>query len=453
MNIILMSGGSGKRLWPLSNETRSKQFLKLIENDEHELESMVQRVYRQVRTIEPTARILIATSKNQVESIRSQLGSSVDVVIEPERRDTFPAIALSSAYLALKLDLDENEPVLVLPVDPYADLDYFKTLKSMEEIIRNNHFNMTLMGIEPTYPSAKYGYIIPDSKTANAENGYQTVERFQEKPSEEFAEKLIQLGAVWNGGVFAFKLHYMMQVIRKYIEFQNFEDVLNQYRSFPKISFDYEVVEKEPSIAMVKYKGTWKDLGTWNTLTEVMSQHSVGRMIRSEDCENTHVINELDIPLTVLGTRDLVIAASPDGILVSDKHKSSHLKPLVDQLDNRPMYEERRWGEYRVLETASFEDGINALTKHMTMKAGTSISYQKHFQRDEVWTIIDGEGLFVLDGERFDVKRGSVLNITRESLHGLRAITDLHFIEVQIGDQLVESDIERFDWPLNFATV
>lgn len=439
MNIILLSGGSGKRLWPLSNETRSKQFLKLLKDEQGNTESMVQRVFRQINEASIDANIVVATGQSQLDSIRSQLGNFVDVVIEPERRDTFPAIALSSSYLKYQKGVDDNAVVLVLPVDPYADIDYFKTLIKMEEVIKKGIANMALMGIKPTYPSAKYGYIIPDKNSM-------FVERFQEKPKEEYADKLIKEGAMWNGGVFAFKLGYISDIIKKYISFNSFKEIEDQYHLMPKISFDYEVVEKESSIVMVEYKGMWKDLGTWNTLTEVMEDNKLGKVILADSCENTHVINELDIPVTVLGSKNLVIAASPDGILISDKHESSYLKPYVENIQQRPMFEERRWGEYKVLDYVAYDDGTSSLTKSLFIKAGQYISYQSHAIRDEIWTIVDGTGDLIIDGHVRNVRRGDVAYITKGQKHAIRATSDLRMIEVQIGIELVESDIERYEW-------
>lgn len=439
MNIILLSGGSGKRLWPLSNETRSKQFLKLLKDDNGNSESMVQRVYRQIKEASIDANIVVATGKSQFDSIRSQLGNSVDVVLEPERRDTFPAIALSCAYLAYEKGMNCDDVVLVLPVDPYADIEYFMALIKMEEVIRDCIANIALMGIKPTYPSAKYGYMIPNKHGT-------LVERFQEKPTEEYAMKLIKDGALWNGGVFAFKLGYVMDIVKKYISFSSYEDIEKQYQSLPKLSFDYEIVEKEKSIAMVQYKGMWKDLGTWNTLTEVMDDKTVGNVIIADSCENTHVINELDIPVTVLGAKDMIIAASPDGILISEKGESSYLKPYVEKMEQRPMYEERRWGEYKVLDYVAYGDGTSSLTKSLFINAGKSLSYQAHVIRDEIWTIVDGTGDLLIDGHVRNVRRGDVAYITKGQMHTVRATTNLRMIEVQIGIELLESDIIHYEW-------
>lgn len=447
MNIILLSGGSGKRLWPLSNETRSKQFLKLLTNDRGEKESMVQRVFRQIGEAGIDANIVIATGKTQIDPIRSQLDEGVDVVAEPARRDTFPAIALACAHLAFDKKLPLDEPVVIMPVDPYAEAAYFTTLIDMENACRCGAADIVLMGVEPTYPSEKYGYIIP-AESGACENGlrYYRVSRFTEKPSLALATELLEQGAFWNGGVFAVRLGYIMEIVRRCVKADSFEDVYNRFGEFERISFDYAVVEKASSIAMIPYRGKWKDLGTWNTLTEEMGTESLGNVIMGEACSGATVINELGVPIVALGLKDVIVAASPDGILVSDKGASSYLKPYMDRVNERPMFEERRWGEYRVIDYRKYDDGMRSLTKHITIKAGKTLSYQAHASRDEIWTIVSGTGEVALDGEKTVVGAGDVVRIPRGKRHCARAKTDLHFIEVQIGDRLEEEDIERFCW-------
>ena len=161
MNIVLLSGGSGKRLWPLSNDTRSKQFIKIFRTQNDEYESMVQRVYRQIMSVDGNAEVTIATSKSQVSAIHNQLGGDVGISVEPCRRDTFPAIALAAAYLRDVRGVAEEEAVVVCPVDPYVEEDYFRALRRLGDRAAASGANLVLMGIEPTYPSEKYGYIIP----------------------------------------------------------------------------------------------------------------------------------------------------------------------------------------------------------------------------------------------------------------------------------------------------
>ena len=435
MNIILLSGGSGKRLWPLSNDVRSKQFLKIFRKADGTKESMTMRIYRMIKEVDPESTVTIATSENQIPQIRAQLGENVGISMEPMRRDTFPAIALAAAYLK-KQGVKGDEPVVVCPVDPYVESDYFECLKELSDAA--GKANLTLMGIEPTYPSEKYGYIIPASKSHIA-----SVLEFKEKPTAEVAKTYISQGALWNGGVFAFKLSYILGVARELFGADDYDILFSNYGALKKISFDYAVVEKEKSINVIRFAGSWKDLGTWNTLTEAMDEPISGNVV-SEGCENTHVINELGIPVITLGIKDAVIAATPDGILVTDKGKSTELKSFV--ADNRPMYERRGWGEYKVLDYKIHQDQNNSLVKELIISPGEHISYQRHKHRAEIWTFTEGIGELVLDDKVKKVHRGDVAVINAGVKHAIKGITELHIIEVQVGDELTEEDIERLDW-------
>lgn len=310
MNIILLSGGSGKRLWPLSNDIRSKQFIRIFKKADGEYESMVQRVYRQILQADPDARVTVATSKSQLSSIFNQLQGEVMVSVEPCRRDTFPAIALASAYLVDKAGVSPEESVVVCPVDPYVDDSYFVALKDLAAQADKGEANLVLMGIEPTYPSEKYGYILPVSNTPIAD-----VRAFKEKPNAIVAQEYIDQGALWNGGVFAYKLRYVLEKARQIIGFCDYQRLFDGYSDLKKISFDYAVVEKEERIQVCRYSGQWKDLGTWNTLTEAMGEAVVGKGILADTCSGVHIVNETDIPVLAMGLKDVVISASADGIL------------------------------------------------------------------------------------------------------------------------------------------
>ena len=312
MNIILLSGGSGKRLWPLSNDIRSKQFIKLFKNGD-EYESMVQRVYRQITDVDTNAKVTIATSKSQASTIKNQLGDNVAICVEPCRRDTFPAIVLAATYLHDELGADENEAVVVCPVDPYVESTYYEAVKHLQELAEQDGANLTLMGIEPTYPSEKYGYIIPTSGEEVS-----PVSAFKEKPDVETAKKYIEQKALWNAGIFAFKIGYLLGKAHEMIQFGDYCDLFDKYDTLTKISFDYAVVEKESSIQVLRYGGSWKDVGTWNMMAEVMADAAKGKVILDETCEDTNVVNELNIPILCMGCKDMIIAASGDGILISD---------------------------------------------------------------------------------------------------------------------------------------
>lgn len=436
MNLVLLSGGSGQRLWPLSNDIRSKQFIKIFHNEKGELESMVQRVYRQIKTVDTDATVTIATSKSQVSAIHNQLGEDVGISVEPCRRDTFPAIALAAAYLQDVQGVGEEESVVVCPVDPYVENDYFEALKALGDRAAVSSANLVLMGIEPTYPSEKYGYIIPTSK-----DNLSKVSMFKEKPTQDVAAQYIAQGALWNGGVFAFKLGYVLKRAHELIDFVDYNDLFDKYDTLNKISFDYAVVEHEPEIEVMRFAGTWKDLGTWNTLTEAMDSHAVGEALFNESCDNVHVVNELGVPILCMGLKDVVVSASPEGILVSDKEESSYIKPFVNTLNTKVMFAEKSWGSFRILD---IED--ESQTLKVTLMPGHHMNYHSHQHRDEVWTIISGEGRTVVDGMEQKVTVGDVITMAAGCRHTIIADTELQLIEVQLGKEISVDDKQKYDY-------
>ena len=435
MHIVLLSGGSGKRLWPLSNDIRSKQFIKIFKTDTGEYQSMVQRVYGQIQATMPEAKVTIATSKSQVSSIVNQLGNQVGISVEPCRRDTFPAIMLAAAYLADVEKVSLEEPVVICPVDPYVEQDYFSAIGYLAKQAAKGEANLVLMGIEPNYPSEKYGYIIPKSL-----DNISSVSMFKEKPTEEVAQTYITQGALWNGGVFALRLGYVLERAHQLIDFTDYQDLFDKYEALEKISFDYAVVEHEEKIEVMRFSGMWKDLGTWNTLTEAMDSRNVGQALFSESCQNVHVVNELNLPVLCMGLKDVVVSASPDGILVSDKKQSSYIKPFVNTLDHRVMFAEKSWGSFRVLDVEK-----ESLTIKVTLNPGHKMNYHSHEFRDEVWTIISGTGRVILNEKERDVKPGDVIEMKAGCRHTIIADTELKVIEVQMGKDVNVHDKIKYE--------
>ena len=434
MNIILLSGGSGKRLWPLSNDIRSKQFLKLFKKEDGTYESMVQRVYSAIKRVDPNAVVTIATSKNQVSALNNQLGDNINISIEPCRKDTFPAIALATAYLHDVQKVDENEAVVVCPVDPYVEDDYFKALSNLYNQAEKGEANLVLMGIEPTYPSEKYGYIIPKDKNNTSE-----VLKFKEKPYIKTAQTYIEQGALWNGGVFAYKIKYVLEKAHELIDFKDYYDLFAKYESLNKISFDYAVVEKESKIQVMRFAGQWKDLGTWNTLTEAMNEKIIGKAIMNEKCSNVHIINETNIPMLAMGLHDVVISAGPDGILISDKGESSFIKPFVDKIIQPTMFAEKSWGSYKVIDI-----NPESMTIKITLNPGNAMNYHCHQKRNEVWVAISGTGKTIVDGMEQPIKAGDVITIEAGCRHTVFAETELQLIEVQLGKEISVDDKQTF---------
>ena len=430
LHIVLLSGGSGKRLWPLSNDIRSKQFIPLFPQVDGSYLSMAQRVFRQIRKVDRTADITVATSKSQVSTLKNQLGDHVDISVEPCRRDTFPAIVLVSAYLHDVKGVGIDEAVAVCPVDPYVSTDYYLAVQHLTELAARGTADLMLMGIEPTYPSEKYGYIMPTSKDEISK-----VDSFKEKPTAAKAAEYIEKGALWNSGVFAYRLGYVLEKAHELLDFKGYEDLYENYGNLTKISFDYAVVEKEQSIGVLRYAGEWKDLGTWNTLTEIMHEPSIGDVTMDDSCSDTHVVNEMDVPILVMGAKNLVVAASPEGILVADKEASSHIKPYVENLTQQVMFAEKSWGSFQIIDVEE-----DSLTIKVTLNAGHGMNYHSHEHRQEIWNIVSGEGTVLLDGQERMVKTGDIVELPVGCKHKVTAQSRMTIMEVQLGEAISKAD-------------
>ena len=440
MYIVLLSGGSGKRLWPLSNDLCSKQYIKLMNHDTSQETaqegnakcSMLQRVFGQLKNAGLAENTIVCASDAQVEIIESQLESAVEVAVEPMRRDTFPAVMLSCAYLLSKKGAKPDDVVAFLPVDPYTTGTFFSCIKQLGEQIAKTEQTIGLLGGVPTYPSTKYGYIVPKK----GEGTFLEVEGFREKPDEETAAELVKSGALWNCGVFCFTLSMAQQWVEKYGVCMDYDSLAADYEKLPKKSFDYEVLEHWERIGAMKYSDMWKDLGTWNTLTEEMKENSIGDVTWDDTCENSHAINVLGIPLVVMGAKNMVIAASHDGILVADKHQSSYIKDCLTQIEDTSKYEERRWGTVKTIDREE-DDGIRSVTKRIKVLAGKTMPRHKHCRHTETLTVLSGMGKLLLENAKIDLMAGVTVSIAAGKEHSICAVgSDLKCIEVSLGDTI-----------------
>ncbi|MBQ8108372.1 MAG: cupin domain-containing protein [Ruminococcus sp.] len=429
MYTVLLSGGSGKRLWPLSNNSRSKQYIKLLsKEDGSDNCSMVQRVWAQLEEAGLADNSIICAPKIQEEILHNQLGG-INIALEPAQRDTFPAVALSCAFLRCKMGAADDDTVCVIPVDPYTDKTYFETVKKLPDVLERSGAQVALMGCRPDCPSSKFGYIVPKQDR----DGYFEVDSFTEKPDYESAIRLIQKGAVWNCGVFCLKIGDVLGHCEKYGIAPDYDEMFMTYDRFPRISFDYEVLEKAQKLAAVVFDGLWKDLGTWNTLTDEMKRSTVG-LVKTEGCENTFVINELDVPVVAMGVKDMVITASYDGILVSGVEDSVRIKDVVSSLNANPRYEERRWGTVQTAELME-DSRLNAITRKMVVDAGKDLAGSYHSSRDKVWTMLGGEAKLVIDRQERVLRAGDVVRIDANTPHSFTAITDCRVLEVLFDKQ------------------
>lgn len=427
MQIILLSGGSGARLWPLSNSVRSKQFLRLFDSPDGEKESMLQRVVRQIKGCLSDADIAVATSSTQKDAIIAQLGNQIEIISEPSRRDTFPAIALATSYLRSVKNISDNEVVVVMPCDPFTDSGYFETIRKMCEEVASGCSNLVLMGIKPDSPSSKFGYMIP------VENGNK-IDRFVEKPTEEVAETLIAQGALWNGGVFAFRLDYLISITERYFPGVTYHDIYKGYDQLPKISFDYEVVEKESKISFIPFSGKWKDLGTWDSLSCELNEESIGNAVVS-DSQHTTVINELDIPAVCKGVNNLIVALSPDGVLVAEKSLSGQIKNDVEGLIKNPMYEEKSWGSYNILESFITENHSIITTKRCHINNNCIVSEKCDSFNRKILTFLCGKGNIEIENTISSIAEGMVVEISENSSYTIYSNNSIELIETEINRQ------------------
>lgn len=231
-----------------------------------------------------------------------------------------------------------------------------------------------------------------------------------------------------------------MEKAHQLMDFIDYQNLFDRYDTLQKISFDYAVVEHEPSIQVVRFAGTWKDLGTWNTLTEVMEETIVGKGEMNDSCTGVHILNEMDVPVLAMGLHDVVISASPEGILVSDKEQSSYIKPFVDRFEQQIMFAEKSWGSYRVIDIEE-----SSMTIKVTLNEGHSMNYHSHQNRDEVWVVISGNGRTIVDGMEQSVHPGDVITMSAGCRHTVLADTELKLIEVQLGEKISAQDKERFE--------
>jgi len=439
MKLILLSGGSGKRLFPLSNNVRSKQFLRVLPDELGVRISMLQRVWSQIISLGMAPDTWICASKSHCESIVNQLGDHAPIIQEPSVRDTFPAIVYSAAYLQDVQNVSDNEILTFMPVDPFVDNGFFEKIKTLESALLDSGADIALLGVRPKEASSRFGYIVP--KLSSLTIPWMEVDFFEEKPPRLKAQQLVDIGSLWNCGVFAFRAGFLRKYLRDNGLPHSCVDIAANFEHLPRTSFDYAVVEKAERIIVLPYDGSWEDIGTWDVLSKHIRDDlmGIGRVVNSPE---TNVINELNIPVVVSGANNMMIVACPDGILIANKDDVSDMKTLIDGLDNRPMYEERRWGTYQVLDHRVVDD-TEVLVKNICMKAGHSISYQRHNYRREVWTIVKGTGWFADNDSIRKVGTGDVLSIPTGNWHGIMAETDMSFIEVQSGELLVEEDIIR----------
>lgn len=318
MHVVLLSGGTSSRLWPLSSSKNNKQFAKLFKNNNNEYESLLQRNYNLINNNCSKARIIIAATSDHVPYIREQITDEIKISEEPCIRDTFPAILLSCCYIKDVLHAKTDDPIIVSPVDTYADGSFFGVFNQIENHVLANDANLWLCGISPSNNTESFGYILPETGS-----NVSSVKKFIEKPNKNLAQKIINKGALWNSGVFGFSLKYIIDKGHEIIDFKNYHDLKERYKELPKISFDYAICEKEENIKVIKYEGDWDDLGSWDRLTNRIEGSTLGNVQIYGEVHNSTVINLTNSPIYINNIEDVLVVTTSEGMLISKKRKGS----------------------------------------------------------------------------------------------------------------------------------
>lgn len=409
MKVVLLSGGSGTRLWPVSTECCPKQFIPFFEENE----SMLNKTYNNVKKIFPS--IYVATQKSYINLIDRQINERINFIIEPDKIGTFGAVLNIANYFKYVENLSDNELISIIPTDHDVDSTFYSILDDASLYLQNSNINVCLIGIKPSYPSTQYGYIIHENNI---------VKKFKEKPDTKTANKLIQKKALWNSGILVFKLKFIIDISKKYLEYNTYEQFVEIYSKLPKNSFDKEILEKIDNIGIIKSNKIWNDLGTWENLSKKISL---------PDKYNTNIINFENKKIKNNGVNDSIIVNSKDGILLVKKN--------VDEIFWR------HWGNFKIIDNYQ-ESGNNIKIKLLNILKNNNISYQFHKYRNEVWFILSGCGEVILDKKIIHVSSGDIIQIPKRKLHSIKAIEDIQIIEVQYGIENSEEDIVRLetDW-------
>ena len=297
MKYVLMSGGKGKRLWPLSTDEKPKQFIKVFGRA-----CMLENTYNKLVKNFKKKDVYIATSSEYIDLTKETLPNFKNIIIEKEAIGTFGAILNVAIYLKKVKDASDDEIVSILPIDHDIDDSFYTVLTEAEDYIKNSNINLCLIGVKPTRPATQYGYIIE-------ENGI--INEFKEKPNEELAKEYIKKGALWNSGVVVFKLKEILDIASNYLSYESYDEFALKYNTLPHISFDYEVLEKSDNVGIVVYDGHFEDIGTWENIANKLSE---------SDEYNTNIINSEEKTIINDGVKNIIVINTKDGIRIIPKN-------------------------------------------------------------------------------------------------------------------------------------
>ncbi len=454
MHGIILAGGSGSRLWPLSRELYPKQLLKLNSD-----KSLLERTFERLMSIMDIDNIIAITNTKHFSDVKMQLreySNDVRILTEPIAKNTAPAIAISTKFL---LDCGIDDVIVVVPSDHLIENTeaFAKTIENAQKLAKEGY--IVTLGVKPTSASTGFGYIKTGEKI---ENGYK-VDSFKEKPDLKTANEYFNSKEYfWNAGIFVFKASVLMDTMKEcakeiYENTQKFNFKIKEdidymtFDEYPSISFDYAVMEHAKNIAMVEMNCDWNDLGSWDAVYESNKKDSKGNVkignVIEQNCSNSMLYSSERLVAGV-GLDNVIIIETPDAILACNKNDTQGVKQIFEKLketknDTHRIHTTvyRPWGYYTVL-----NHGEGYLTKMICVSRKGQLSLQSHNYRSEHWVILSGIARVTLEDKVFMLKAGSSIDIPVKAIHSLANPYDseLKIIEVQKGDKLIEEDIIRY---------
>lgn len=448
---LILAGGSGSRLWPLSRELYPKQLLNIENTD-----SLLQSTFLRLKECMPAENIISITGVKHSSNISYQLSSLAEspiVLSEPISKNTAPAIILGSKYIS---ETTKQDPIIIAVPSDHLIKDskaFAQSVKEGEKLAEQGY--IVTFGIRPTYAETGFGYVNVSGTKVN---------RFIEKPDAEQAKKFVTEGNYfWNSGIFMFKASTLLEETSKcapeiYNLLKNFdftaskEIPFTEFDKMPNISIDYAIMEKSEKIALVELKSDWNDLGSWKSIYDISKKDERGNVkigrVLDEGSKNSFVYSSSKLVATI-GLEDVVVVETEDAVLACKADKAQDVKKIFDTLKNqhdntcvvhKTVY--RPWGYYTVL-----GEGKGFLTKMIQVNPGQKLSVQSHNHRSEHWVVLEGTAKVILEGKEHILSPGHSVDIAVKEIHSLQNPYEevLKIVEVQKGDLLIEEDIVRYE--------